>query len=70
MAAQQIECLKLEPLKDKPYNTPNWASSGIEQFDSFETKGEAQAVRAEYKDASGVIEGLDGRWYVMKVPRD
>jgi hypothetical protein len=37
-------------LKDEKYNTPNWASSGIEQLDGSETKGEAQAVRAEYKD--------------------
>ena len=34
--------------------------------DGFETEGEAQAVRVECKEASGVIE-KDGRFYVMKV---
>jgi hypothetical protein len=66
MAAAQIQYLKREFLKDKPYNTPNWALDGIELTDGFETKGEAQAVRAEYQDASGVEE-KDGRFYVMKV---
>jgi hypothetical protein len=70
MAAPQMLYLKPAFLKDKPHNTPNRASSGIEQFDGFETKREAQAVKAQYKDASGVIEGSDGKWYVMKVPRD
>jgi len=70
MAGPQMLYLKRAFLKDKPHNTPNWASSGIEQFDGFETKREAQAVKAQYKDASGVIEGLDGEWYVMKVPLD
>ena len=63
MAAPQMLYLKRAFLKDMPYNTPNW---GIEQTDGFETEGEAQAVRAECKDASGVIE-KDGRFYVMKV---
>jgi hypothetical protein len=69
MAAQQIQYLKREFLKDKPYNTPNWVSNGIEPPDGFETNGEAQAVRAQYKDASGV-EDKDGRFYVMKVVPD
>ena len=55
MAGPQMLYLKRAFLKDKPHNTPNWASSGIEQFDGFETKGEAQAVKAQYKDASGLI---------------
>jgi hypothetical protein len=67
MAAEQIQYLKREFLKDKPYNTPNWVSDGIEQTDGFETNGEAQAVKSQYKDASGVEEGKDGRFYVMKV---
>ena len=65
MAAEQIRYLKLEFLKDKPYNTPNWIF-GIGQAYGFETNGEAQAVKAEYKDASGVEEE-EGRFYVMKV---
>jgi hypothetical protein len=69
MTATKIQYLRRAFLKDKPYNTPNWASDGIEPSDGFPTEGEAQAVRAEYKDASGVEE-KDGRWYVMKVPRD
>jgi hypothetical protein len=63
MAAPQMLYLKRGFLKDIPYNTHNW---GIEQTDGFETEGEAQAVRVECKDASGVIE-KDGRFYVMKV---
>ena len=66
MAAPQMLYLKRGFLKDMPYNSPNWALDGIEPTDGFETKGEAQAVRAEYKDASGVEE-KDGRFYVMKV---
>jgi hypothetical protein len=69
MAAQQIQHLKREFLKDKPYNTPNWAIDGIEPTDGFETEEEAWAVKAEYKDASGV-EDRDGRFYVMKVALD
>jgi hypothetical protein len=52
MAAEQIKYLKREFLKDKPYNTPNWVSDGIEQADGFETNGEAQAVKGQYKHAS------------------
>jgi hypothetical protein len=68
MAAQQIRYLTLEPLKDKPYKTAKWVS-GIEQAYGFETNGDAQAVKGEYKDASGVEEGKDGRFYVMQVAR-
>lgn len=49
MAAEQIQYLKREFLKDKPYNTPNWVSDGIEQTDGFETNGEAQAVKSQYQ---------------------
>jgi hypothetical protein len=67
MAAPQVQYLNLAFLKDKPHNTPNWVSSGIERTDGFETAGEAQAVKAEYKDASGVVERKDGRFYVFNV---
>jgi hypothetical protein len=67
MAAGQIQYLNLEPLKDKPYNTANWVS-GTEHAYGFETGRDAQLVKAEYKDASGV-EDKDGRFYVMKVAR-
>jgi hypothetical protein len=68
MAAPQIQYLNLEPLKDKPYNTPNWIF-GTERAYAFETDRDAWAIKGQYKDASGVEE-KDGRFYVMKVPRD
>jgi hypothetical protein len=65
MAAQQICYWSAVPLKDKPYNTANWVF-GTEHAYAFDTNKDAQAVKAEYKDASGVEE-KDGRFYVMKV---
>ena len=65
MAAEQIQYLNLEPLKNKPYNAANWVF-GTEHAYAFKTNEDAQAVKAQYKDASGV-EPKDGRFYVMKV---
>ena len=67
MAAQQIVYWSAVPLKDKPYNVANWVS-GTEQAYAFDSNKDAQVVKAEYKDASGVEE-KDGRFYVMKVAR-
>jgi hypothetical protein len=61
----QIYYWSAVPLKDKPYNTANWAF-GTEHAYGFPTDRDAWAVKAEYKDASGVEE-KDGRFYVMKV---
>ena len=68
MAAQQICYWSAVPLKDKPYNTANWVF-GTEDAYGFPTDRDAWAVKGEYKDASGVEE-RDGRFYVMKVPRN
>jgi len=69
MAAGQIQSLCLEPLKDRPYNTANWVS-GTEHVYGFPTDRDAWAIKGQYQDASGVVEGKDGRFYVMKVPTD
>jgi hypothetical protein len=36
---------------------------------TFKTDREAQAIKGQIQDASGVIEGKDRRFYVMKVAR-
>jgi hypothetical protein len=68
MAAHETHYLKIDPSMPNPYGTAIWLPR-IEAATPFRNKDEAQAVKDKFKEASGVIEGADGYFYVMKVAR-
>jgi hypothetical protein len=61
MAPHQMFYLKVVPMVQNP-----WVED-MKKATGFPTDREAQMEKGQCKDASGVIEGKDGRFYVMKV---
>jgi hypothetical protein len=68
MAAHQTYYLKIDRSMLNPRETADWVTS-TEKATVFGSEPEAQAVKGQFTDASGVIEGKDGLFYVMKVAR-
>ncbi len=68
MAAHPTSYLKIDRSMLNPRETADWVTS-IEKATVFGTEPEAQAVKGQFTDASGVIEGEDGLFYFDEVAR-
>jgi hypothetical protein len=68
MAVHPTYYLKIDRSMLNPREKADWVTS-IGKATVFGTEPEAQAVKGQFADASGVIEGEDGLFYVMKVAR-
>jgi hypothetical protein len=56
--------LKIDPTMPKPYGRPLWLPV-IQAGTPFETSVQAETVKNQVPDATGVVESA-GAWYVVK----
>jgi hypothetical protein len=69
MAPHQTFYLKADRLLLNPHESADWVTS-IEKATVFGSESEAQTLKGQRKDASGVIKDKDERYfYVMRVER-
>jgi hypothetical protein len=69
MAAEQIYYLKIDRSLQNPHASADWVPS-MEKATVFGSEPDAQAMKSQRWDASGVIKDKDERYfYVMRVTR-
>jgi hypothetical protein len=62
MASRETRYLKIDPSLPSP---AVWVSD-VKDDTPFRTEREAQAIKGEFQDASGVMKGMDGFFYVVR----